>query len=72
MIVTGNFPDYKSGSRNDPGNYRGIYLLNLMFKIFSFIINNKLNIMTTEFGILEEIQSGFRKCFSAIDNVFCL
>ena len=33
-------PVYKSGSRKDPNNYRGISLLNIMYKIFSFVIND--------------------------------
>ena len=35
-------PVHKSGTKYDPSNYRGISLLNVLYKIFSFIINNRL------------------------------
>ena len=65
-------PIYKSGSRNDPNNYRGITLLNIMYKIFSNIINECLITWTQTFHILDEAQAGFRKGYSAIDNIFTL
>ena len=65
-------PIYKSGSRNDPNNYRGITLLNIMYKIFSNIINERLITWTQTFHILDEAQAGFRKGYSAIDNIFTL
>ena len=35
-------PIHKSGQINDPNNYRGISLVNVMYKVFSSILNNRL------------------------------
>jgi hypothetical protein len=82
ILNTGVFPDswcdsviipiFKSGSKADPNNYRGISLLNVLYKIFSSIINDRLTRWSVEFNILDECQSGFRAGYSAIDNSFCL
>ena len=52
ILSSGSFPDawsesiivplYKSGSRSDPSNYRGISLVDVMYKLFAGIINNRL------------------------------
>ena len=65
-------PVYKSGFKSDPCNYRGISLLNVLYKVFSNIINERLVKLTNRFNIVDEMQSGFRSGYSAIDNVFCL
>ena len=43
-----------------------------MSYIFSIIINNRLLKWTDQFEIIDEMQSGFRSGYSAIDNIFCL
>ena len=43
-----------------------------MYKIFFFVINNRLKKWSNEFDIIVLSQSGFRAGFLAIDNVFCL
>jgi hypothetical protein len=35
-------PVYRKGSTSDPNNYRGISLLNVMGKIFTKVLNNRL------------------------------
>ena len=65
-------PVHKSGTKCDPSNYRGISLLNVLYKIFSVITNNRLVKRTDQFEIIDEMQSGFRSGYSAIDNIFCL
>ena len=65
-------PVHKSGTKYDPSNYRGISLLYVLYKIFSIIINNRLVKWTDQFEIIDEMQSGFRSRYSAIDNIFCL
>ena len=82
ILDTGNFPKvwsqimiiplYKSGSKSEPTNYRGISLLNVMFKIFSGILYNRLDKWVNDFQLIDDSQSGFRKGYSAIDNIFCL
>jgi sorting nexin-29 len=63
-------PLYKKGDRLDCTNYRPITLLNVAYKIFSIILNQRLvNIMEAE---LSNHQSGFRTSRSTIDNIFMI
>ena len=43
-------PIYKSGARDDPGNSRGNSLLNVMYEIFSSVINDRITRWATEFA----------------------
>ncbi len=54
-------PIHKAGSQLDPNNYRGISLINGLCKIFTCIINNRLQLWCQENSILDESQAGFRK-----------
>ena len=38
-------PIFKNGSKSDPNNYRAISLLNVMAKLFSIIINRRLEVV---------------------------
>jgi len=61
ILATGDFPDtsiwrntiivpvHKSGSKLDPSKYRGISLINVMYKIFLNIIYNRLCLWSAEF-----------------------
>ena len=51
-------------------NYRPITVLNVAYKIFAIILNQKLiDIIETELG---DYQSGFRPTRSTIDNIFMI
>ena len=43
-----------------------------MGKLFTSVINSRLQEFANEFNLLEENQTGFRKNYSTIDNVFSL
>ena len=55
---------YKNkGEILNPDNYRGITILSCMGKLFTSVLNNKLNDYLSNYEILGEEQAGFRKMF---------
>ena len=82
IFSTGHYPEswseaviqpiHKKGNRNDPNNYRGISLLSVCSKIYSFILNKRLTLWSEENEILGETQAGFRRDRSTIDHIFTL
>ena len=65
-------PIFKKGNVNDPNNYRGISLIDVLNKIFTGILNDRIYKYCTENDKLEEAQAGFRKGYSTTDNIFTL
>ena len=63
---------FKKGDREDPGNYRGITLLNVVGKLYSWVMNNRLLKHLELNHLLHEGQGGFRMGRSSIDNIFSL
>ena len=62
-------PIHKSASHDDPSNYRGISLLNIMYKIMSNIIRGRLYLCAEENNEIYEGQAGFRRGNSTVDNI---
>ena len=65
-------PIFKKGEKDEVSNYRGITLLSIIGKLFTRILNNRLNNWAEEYNIYVEAQAGFRKRMGAIDNIFIL
>lgn len=66
-------PIYKNkGDPKDPDNYRAITLVSCVGKLFTAIINNRLPLLADEINMISECQTGFRKGYSTIDNIFSL
>ena len=65
-------PLFKKGDPNVPDNYRGISLLNICSKIYSYILNKRLVTWIEENNIIDETQAGFRKGHSTVDHIFTL
>jgi len=61
-------PIYKKGERAICSNYRPIMLLNIAYKIFTIILNNRLSEIVE--SKLSDVQSGFRRNRSTLDNTF--
>ena len=65
-------PILKKGDINNPDNYRGITLISCMGKLFTSIINIRLNDWAEENAIFNEYQFGFRRNRSTTDCIFVL
>ena len=66
------FPILKGGSPHEPSNYRGIFLLCSLSKIFTKLINNRLVMWADENNVTHEEQAGYRKNYSTADQIFTL
>jgi len=66
-------PVYKNkGSPLDPDNFRAITLISCLGKLFTCILNTRLNLFSNELNVISENQAGFRKGYSTMDNIFVL
>ena len=65
-------PLYKSGEISDTNNYRGITINSCISKLFTLIMNIRLNDYVESHNILHYNQIGFRKGFRPADHVFTL
>ena len=83
ILDTGFFPDqwttgsihpiYKNkGDRENVKNYRPITILSCLGKLFTSVLNCRLNEFLEESMILSENQAGFRKQYSCLDHIFSL
>ena len=66
------YPILKKGNVNDPNNYRGISLIDVLNKIFTGILNDRIYKYCIENNKIDEAQAGFRKGYSTTDNIFTL
>lgn len=83
ILNTGIFPEEwamailtpiykKKGPKDDPGNYRGISLLNCTAKLFTGCLNDRLTDYLESTGSIGAEQAGFRHGHSTTDHVFVL
>ena len=63
---------FYSGPTSDHNTFRGISLVNTMYKILSSILNKRHYGWFKENEKLDESQAGFRVGYSAIDYIFSL
>ena len=73
MWATGKItPVFKKGDNKDPNNYRGITILSCLSKLFTKIMNERLNRWAEEENVLTDTQYGFRKNRGTTDCLFIL
>ena len=82
IISTGTYPGlwgegfivpiFKKGDIENVENYRGIMLLSVIGKLFTSILNNRLNDWAENYNSYIEAQARFRKGMGATDNTFIL
>ena len=66
-------PIYKNkGDPQDPDSYRGITLVSCLGKVYTAIINERLNSFANSIELITKSQAGFRKGYSTVDSIFCL
>jgi len=66
-------PIYKNkGDKTDCNNFRPITILSHLGKLFTSVLNNRLNSFINENDILNESQAGFRAKYSTLDHIFAL
>lgn len=65
-------PLHKKGDTSMPDNYRGISLLDISSKLYSFVLNRRITDWIEEQNILGEEQAGFREDHSTSDHIFTL
>ena len=65
-------PIFKAGDEHDVNNYRGISLLSCVGKLFTCIINNRLNKWAESQNVFDQNQYGFRDKKSTVDAMFIL
>ena len=67
------FSIYKNkGDTNDPRSYRHITLVSCLSKTCISVLNDRLCELSDEVGLISESQTGFRKGYSTLDNIFSL
>ena len=82
MFESGQFPEtwsdglvkplHKKGNHMDTNNYRGITLLSMLGKLFTRVINIRLDNWANDYHIYIEAQFGFRQGRSTVDCMFVL
>ena len=63
---------HKKGPREDPDNFQGISLINVISKFFTLVLTARLNNWCEEQSIIDEAQAGLCRGYSTIDNIFTL
>ena len=66
-------PIYKNkGDETNAENYRPITLISCFGKLFTAVLNNRLNSYLEDNGLLNENQAAFRYGYSTTDHIFTL
>lgn len=65
-------PLYKREDKEKTKSYRGIFLLNIAYKIYAEILRARLEKDMEKKRILPKSQAGFRKGRSTLDNIYIL
>ena len=63
---------FKKEDRKDPGNYRGITLLNVVGKLYTKVIDSRLSTRLDTHGRLHVCQADFKRRRSCMDHVYSL
>ena len=70
--TTVTVPIFKKGCKEDPKNYRPISLLNMVTKLFTCLLANRIQQWSDNEGIIHDNQAAYRKRRGCEDHVFTL
>ena len=65
-------PNPQEKNADLPDSYRGVSLIIVISKCYTFILNKRLYTLLEENNKIVEQQAGFRKSYSPIDHIFVL
>ena len=65
-------PIHKKGDVNNVQNYRGITLVSCLSKLFTSILNKRLEAFCDNNNVISDAQFGFRKGKSTVDAIYIL
>ena len=65
-------PIHKSGEKDNPSNYRGIAINSCIGKLFTKILNSRLNEFLAKRNVIPIEQIGFTKTKRTVDHMFIL
>ena len=63
-------PLNNKGDTDDVCNNRGITLLSTFGKLFTKVLNDRLNVWAEKYHVYIEAQAGFRQHMDTVDNMF--
>ena len=63
-------PIFKSGNPDEPHNYRGITIVNILGKIYSKVLLNRLTKWSENYDKISKNQFGFQRGKSTVDCIF--
>ena len=65
-------PIHKSGTLDNPNNYRGISILSCAAKLFNTILTNRMDTFLKDNALINPVQIGFTKKARTADHMFVL
>ena len=74
LWLSGNIiPLYKNkGDKLDPSNFRPMTIISFFAKLFTSILNTRLNKFSEDYCLICDIQGVFSKRYSTTDNLFVI
>ena len=82
ILDSGCFPDnwtegiivplFKKGDENDVNNFRAVTLVSCLSKLFTAVLNKRVNDWSEKYNTVSDAQFGFKKGFSTVDAIYTL
>ena len=65
-------PLFKKGDENDVNNFRGVTLVSCLSKLFTAVLNKRVNDWSEKYNTVSDAQFGFKKGFCTVDAIYTL